>query len=174
MLLENLLRNEDGQTVEAGDIEALATWVATDEPSREIAYTPARVLLQDFTGVPAIVDLAAMRDAMRDLGGDPPRINPLQPAELVIDHSVQVDEFATRFAFKFNAEREFERNRERYAFLRWGQQAFDNFKVVPPDTGICHQVNLEYLARVVFGQEVGGDGCRPIPTRSSGPTRTRR
>jgi aconitate hydratase len=156
VLLENLLRNEDGQTVEAGDIEALARWVATDEPSREIAYTPARVLLQDFTGVPAIVDLAAMRDAMHDLGGDPARINPLQPAELVIDHSIQVDEFATRFAFKFNGEREFERNRERYAFLRWGKQAFDNFKVVPPNTGICHQVNLEYLARVVFAQEVGG------------------
>jgi aconitate hydratase len=158
ILLENLLRNEDGRTVEADDVEALAKWVATDEPSREIAYTPARVLLQDFTGVPAIVDLAAMRDAMRDLGGDAARINPLQPAELVIDHSIQVDEFASRFAFKFNGEREFERNRERYAFLRWGQQAFDNFKVVPPNTGICHQVNLEYLARVVFGagDEEGG------------------
>src|SRR3954469_21218882 len=158
ILLENLLRNEDGQAVRAEDVEALATWVATDEPSREIAYTPARVLLQDFTGVPAIVDLAAMRDAMGDLGGDAARINPLQPAELVIDHSVQVDEFATRFAFQFNAEREFERNRERYAFLRWGQQAFDNFAVVPPDTGICHQVNLEYLARVVFGEE--GEGAQ--------------
>jgi aconitate hydratase len=156
VLLENLLRNEDGRAVRAEDVEALATWVATEEPSREIAYTPARVLLQDFTGVPAVVDLAAMRDAMSDLGGNPAQINPLQPAELVIDHSVQVDEFATRFAFQFNAEREFERNRERYAFLRWGQQAFDNFAVVPPDTGICHQVNLEYLARVVFGEEGGG------------------
>ncbi len=156
ILLENLLRNEDGRTVKADDIEALAKWVATDEPSREIAYSPARVLLQDFTGVPAIVDLAAMRDAMGDLGGDPVRINPLQPAELVIDHSVQVDQFASRIAFTFNAEREFERNRERYAFLRWGQQAFDNFAVVPPETGICHQVNLEYLARVVFGQEGRG------------------
>jgi aconitate hydratase A / 2-methylisocitrate dehydratase len=156
ILLENLLRNEDGRAVEAEDVEALAKWVATDEPSREIAYSPARVLLQDFTGVPAVVDLAAMRDAMSELGDDPVRINPLQPAELVIDHSVQVDQFASRFAFTFNAEREFERNRERYAFLRWGQQAFDNFSVVPPDTGICHQVNLEYLARVVFGQETGG------------------
>jgi aconitate hydratase len=162
VLLENLLRNEDGRTVRPADVEALATWVATDEPSREIAYTPARVLLQDFTGVPAVVDLAAMRDAMRDLGGDPARINPLQPAELVIDHSVQVDQFASRFAFTFNAEREFERNRERYAFLRWGAQAFDNFAVVPPDTGICHQVNLEYLARVVFGQEAReGNGETP-------------
>src|SRR3954465_11971476 len=141
VLLENLLRNENGQTVTAEDVEALATWVATDQPSREISYTPARVLLQDFTGVPAIVDLAAMRDAMRDLGGDPARINPLQPVELVIDHSVQVDEFATRFAFAHNAEREFQRNRERYAFLRWGQTAFDNFSVVPPDTGIVHQIN---------------------------------
>ncbi len=158
ILLENLLRNEDGRTVEAADVEALANWVATDEPSREIAYSPARVLLQDFTGVPAIVDLAAMRDAMGDLGGDPARINPLQPAELVIDHSVQVDQFATSHAFQFNAEREFERNRERYAFLRWGQQAFDNFAVVPPDTGICHQVNLEYLARVVFGAESDAGG----------------
>jgi aconitate hydratase len=156
ILLENLLRNEDERTVKAEDVEALARWVATDEPSREIAYSPARVLLQDFTGVPAIVDLAAMRDAMRDLGGDPARINPLQPAELVIDHSVQVDRFASSSAFKFNAEREFDRNQERYAFLRWGQHALNNFAVVPPDTGICHQVNLEYLARVVFGQEAGG------------------
>jgi aconitate hydratase len=156
VLLENLLRNEDGQTVEAEDVEALARWVASDEPSREIAYTPARVLLQDFTGVPAVVDLAAMRDAMDDLGGDPVKINPLQPVELVIDHSVQVDQFGTSYAFLHNAEREFERNQERYAFLRWGQEAFDNFKVVPPDTGIVHQVNLEYLARVVFAQENAG------------------
>jgi aconitate hydratase len=162
VLLENLLRNEDGRTVQADDVEALAQWVATDEPSREIAYTPARVLLQDFTGVPAIVDLAAMRDAMGELGGDAARINPLQAAELVIDHSIQVDEFASRLAFKLNGEREFERNRERYAFLRWGQQAFDNFKVVPPNTGICHQVNLEYLARVVFGGEADG-GSQAYP-----------
>jgi aconitate hydratase len=156
VLLENLLRNEGGPTVDASDVEALATWAATDEPSREIAYAPARVLLQDFTGVPAVVDLAAMRHAMPELGGDPARINPLQPAELVIDHSVQVDEYRTRGAFQFNADREFERNKERYAFLKWGQQAFDNFAVVPPDTGIVHQVNLEYLARVVFASE--GDG----------------
>jgi aconitate hydratase A / 2-methylisocitrate dehydratase len=156
VLLENLLRYEDGQVVNAGDVEALARWVPGDEPSREIAYTPARVLMQDFTGVPAVVDLAAMRDAMGELGGDPVRINPLQPAELVIDHSVQVDAFGTPRAFQINADREFERNRERYAFLKWGQQAFDNFSVVPPDTGIVHQVNLEHLARVVFTRE--GDG----------------
>jgi aconitate hydratase len=144
ILLENVLRIGDD-----ADIEAVATWDAKAEPSREIAFTPARVLLQDFTGVPAIVDLAAMRDAMRDLGGDPEKINPLLPAELVIDHSVQVDEFATRSAIHRNAELEFERNRERYAFLRWGQAGFANLKVVPPNTGICHQVNLEYLGRVV-------------------------
>ena len=155
VLLENLLRNEDGVAVRAKDVEALASWVATDEPAKEIAFTPARVLMQDFTGVPAIVDLAAMRDAMATLGGDPAKINPLVPAELVIDHSVQVDVFGTRMAFERNAQLEFERNRERYAFLRWGQGAFDGFKVVPPDTGIVHQVNLEYLARVVF---VDGDG----------------
>ena len=156
VLLENLLRNEDGVAVRAEDVEALASWDARAEPSREIAFTPARVLMQDFTGVPAVVDLAAMRDAMADLGGDPGRIEPLVPAELVIDHSVQVDVFGTRSAFQRNAELEFERNRERYAFLRWGQQAFDAFRVVPPDTGIVHQVNLEYLARVVFVDEGSG------------------
>jgi aconitate hydratase len=150
VLLENLLRNEDGEAITAKDIEALATWNANDEPSKEIAFTPARVLMQDLTGVPAVVDLAAMRDAMRAMGGDPARINPLVPAELVIDHSVQVDVFGSRLAFERNAELEFERNQERYAFLRWGQAAFENFKVVPPDTGIVHQVNIEYLARVVF------------------------
>ncbi|HSF60740.1 MAG TPA: aconitate hydratase AcnA, partial [Gaiellaceae bacterium] len=149
ILLENILRHEDGVDITAADVEAVASWVATAEPSREISFTPGRVLLQDFTGVPAVVDLAAMRDAMRDLGGDPARINPHLPVELVIDHSVQVDEFATRLAIVRNAELEFERNRERYAFLRWGQGAFDNFKVVPPSTGIVHQVNLEFLARVV-------------------------
>ena len=153
ILLENLLRNEDGVGVRAADVEALATWVATEEPSREIAFTPARVLMQDFTGVPAVVDLAAMRDAMADMGGDPSRIEPRVPAELVIDHSVQVDVYGTRDAFARNAELEFTRNRERYAFLRWGQGAFDAFKVVPPDTGIVHQVNLEYLARVVFERD---------------------
>src|SRR5690606_29835424 len=135
------------------DIEALARWQAKAEPATEIAFMPARVLLQDFTGVPAVVDLAAMRDAMRRMGGEPKQINPLQPVELVIDHSVQVDEFGTRFAFETNAEMEYRRNRERYAFLRWGQSAFDDFRVVPPETGIVHQVNLEYLARVVFGLE---------------------
>jgi len=142
ILLENVLRN-------GGNAESVNSWVATAEPSQEIAFFPGRVLLQDFTGVPCVVDLAAMRDAMRDQGGDPKAINPLIPVELVIDHSVQVDEFASRMAIGRNVELEFERNQERYAFLRWGQGAFDNFKVVPPNTGICHQVNLEYLARVV-------------------------
>jgi aconitate hydratase A / 2-methylisocitrate dehydratase len=158
VLLENLLRTEGNGSVEADDIEKLARWDAKAEPSEEIAFTPARVVMQDFTGVPAVVDLAAMRDAMADLGGDASRINPLVPAELVIDHSVQVDAFGTRDSFRVNAEREFERNEERYAFLRWGQDAFDNFSVVPPDTGIVHQVNLEYLARVVF---VDGNGPHP-------------
>ena len=149
VLLENLLRTEGNGSVTAHDIEALATWDAKAEPSKEIAFAPARVIMQDFTGVPAVVDLAAMRDAIARLGGDPKRINPLQPVELVIDHSVQVDEYGSEVAFLLNAEREFERNQERYAFLRWGQGAFEGFKVVPPDTGIVHQVNLEYLARVV-------------------------
>ncbi len=156
ILLENLLRNEDGESIRAADIEALARWDAGEEPSKEIAFTPARVVMQDFTGVPAVVDLAAMRDAMAAMGGDPAKINPLVPAELVIDHSVQVDAFGTRQAFQRNAELEFERNQERYAFLRWGQGAFHNFKVVPPDTGIVHQVNLEYLARVVFVDDALG------------------
>ena len=158
ILLENLLRNEDGESIRAADIEALARWDAGAEPSDEIAFTPARVVMQDFTGVPAIVDLAAMREAMNAMGGDANRINPLVPAELVIDHSVQVDEFGTAHAFERNAELEFERNQERYSFLRWGQTAFTNFKVVPPETGIVHQVNLEYLARVVFVNEHGPDG----------------
>src|SRR4051795_11611916 len=145
VLLENVLRNGD-----EADVEAVARWDAKSEPSNEISFAPSRVLLQDLTGVPAVVDLAAMRNAMADLGGDPEKINPLIPAELVIDHSVQVDFFATRDAFQRNAEKEFERNQERYAFLRWGQTAFDDFSVVPPDTGIVHQVNIEYLARVVF------------------------
>src|ERR671932_429063 len=153
LLLESLLRFEDGESVTRSMIESVARWNARQEPSDEIAFRPARVLLQDFTGVPAIVDLAAMRDAMRDLGGDPARINPLLPAELVIDHSVQVDEYATARAIFRNAELEFERNRERYAFLRWGQTAFDDFKVVPPNTGIVHQVNLEFLARVVEARD---------------------
>ncbi len=155
ILLENLLRNEDGETISADDVVALARWDARAQPSKEIAFTPARVVMQDFTGVPAVVDLAAMRDAMAAMGGDPAQINPLVPAELVIDHSVQVDEFGTRYAFDANAKLEFERNQERYAFLRWGQGAFEGFKVVPPDTGIVHQVNLEYLSRVVFVNEHG-------------------
>ncbi len=150
ILLENLLRLEDGRTVTAADIEALAKWNAKKVGEKEIAFMPARVLMQDFTGVPAVVDLAAMRDAMRKMGGDPKKINPLQPAELVIDHSVQIDAFGTPDAIRINVAKEFERNHERYAFLRWGQTAFSNFKVVPPDTGIVHQVNLEYLARVVM------------------------
>ncbi len=159
VLLENLLRTEGNGSVDAADIEALASWDARAQPSKEIAFTPARVLMQDFTGVPAVVDLAAMRDAIASMGGDPARINPLVPAELVIDHSVQVDAFGTRDAFRVNAEREFERNQERYSFLRWGQGAFNDFAVVPPDTGIVHQVNLEYLARVVFSDE--GSDSRP-------------
>ncbi len=156
ILLENLLRHEDGVDITREDIEALAGWDAKAEPSTEIAFTPARVLLQDFTGVPAVVDLAAMRDAMRALGDDPKKINPLSPAELVIDHSLQVDAFAKPGAMDLNAELEFSRNKERYAFLRWGQKAFADFKVVPPDTGIVHQVNLEYLARVIFATEHDG------------------
>jgi aconitate hydratase len=156
VLLENLLRHEDGKSVTADDIAFLASWDPKAVPSREIAYMPARVLMQDFTGVPAIVDLAAMRDAMKQLGGDPEKINPLQPAELVIDHSVQVDEYGTKGSYGINAALEFQRNRERYAFLKWGQSAFRNFSAVPPGMGICHQVNLEYLARVVFTTEVNG------------------
>jgi aconitate hydratase len=150
ILLENLLRREDGRSVTAADVEKLAHWDPRKEPDEEIAFMPARVLLQDFTGVPAVVDLAAMRDAMAQMGGDPKQVNPLLPAELVIDHSVIVDEFGTSTAFQTNAELEFRRNRERYALLRWAQQTFQGFRVVPPDTGIVHQVNLEYLARVVF------------------------
>ena len=157
ILLENLLRREDGVNVTAADIEFLAKWDAKAEPSREISYMPARVLMQDFTGVPAVVDLAAMRDAIKTLGGDPERVNPLVPAELVIDHSVQVDEFGTPRAYDANVFFEFQRNRERYAFLKWGQDAFRNFSAVPPGMGICHQVNLEYLARVVFTRETDGE-----------------
>jgi aconitate hydratase len=157
ILLENLLRREDGVNITAGDICFLATWKADAEPSREIAYMPARVLMQDFTGVPAIVDLGAMRDAIKTLGGDPNRVNPLIPAELVIDHSVQVDEFGAVGALAANTLLEYQRNRERYAFLKWGQTAFRNFSAVPPGMGICHQVNLEYLARVVFTTEIEGE-----------------
>jgi aconitate hydratase len=154
ILLENLLRTEDGRNVKKEDIRSMAAWNKHSKPDKEIAFTPSRVLLQDFTGVPCVVDLAAMRDAMQQLGGDPALINPLQPVELVIDHSVQVDEFGTASAFDMNALLEFQRNKERYSFLRWGQTGFRNLAIVPPDTGIVHQVNLEYLARVVFVQEV--------------------
>ena len=157
ILLENLLRTEDNRSVFAEDIEALATWDAKAEPSKEIAFTPARVILQDFTGVPCVVDLATMRDAMQTLGGDPKKINPLQPVELVIDHSVQTDAFGTADALTINRDLEFERNQERYEFLKWGQNALDNFRVVPPNTGIVHQVNLEHLARVAFVKDANGE-----------------
>ncbi len=156
VLLENVLRLEDGVNVTATDVEAIASWEPTAEPSVEIPFQPARVLMQDFTGVPAVVDLAAMRDAMEEIGGDPAAINPLVDVDLVIDHSVQVDAFGNARAFAVNAEREFERNRERYSFLKWGQRSFDNFSVVPPATGICHQVNLEHIAQVVYSRDLGG------------------
>ena len=162
ILLENLLRQEDGRFVKQADIEALAKWDVKSKALREISFMPARVLLQDFTGVPCVVDLAAMRDGIVRLGGDPNKVNPLQPVELVIDHSVQVDYFGQNNAFELNAELEFSRNKERYAFLRWGQNAFRNFRVVPPDTGIVHQVNLEYLARVVMTAD-SVDGTLAFP-----------
>ncbi|HRK72285.1 MAG TPA: aconitase family protein, partial [Micropepsaceae bacterium] len=150
VLLENLLRTEDGRSVTKDDIKAIAAWAKTKKSDREIAFRPARVLMQDFTGVPAVVDLAAMRDAMKALNGNPEKINPLAPVDLVIDHSVMVDNFGGKDAFKKNVALEYERNKERYEFLRWGQSAFNNFRVVPPGTGICHQVNLEYLAQTVW------------------------
>jgi len=158
ILLENLLRLENGVDVTRRDIDALLDWDAKAAPEHEISFTPARVIMQDFTGVPCVVDLAAMREAVVKLGGDPQRVNPLAPAELVIDHSVQVDNYGTADSLDRNTRIEFERNGERYAFLRWGQTAFRNFKVVPPGTGIVHQVNLEHLARVVFENR---DGVRP-------------
>src|SRR6187399_707546 len=162
ILLENLLRHEDGRFVKKADIDALARWDVKSTVQREISFAPARVLLQDFTGVPCVVDLAAMRDGIARLGGDPNKVNPLQPVELVIDHSVQVDYFGQANAFELNAELEFSRNKERYAFLRWGQDAFRNFRVVPPDTGIVHQVNLEYLARVIMSADTPeGKLCFP-------------
>src|SRR3982751_5260934 len=157
ILLENLLRNEDDAFVKRADIEAMARWDVKGKVEKEIAFRTSRVLLQDFTGVPAVVDLAAMRDAMKALGADPQRINPLQPVDLVIDHSVQVDEYGTQAAFLINTELEFERNKERYVFLRWGQNALKNFRAVPPGTGICHQVNLEYLGKTVFVLEENGE-----------------
>ena len=156
ILLENLLRHEDDRTVNRDDILALKQWLQDKTSDREIAYRPARVLMQDFTGVPAVVDLGAMRDAIKKMGGNPKKINPLSPVDLIIDHSIQVDEFATKTAMKTNAHMEMQRNSERYVFLRWGQTAFDNFRVVPPDTGICHQVNLEYLAKTVWHEKKDG------------------
>ncbi len=156
ILLENLLRREDGAFVKADDIRALAGWTPGAAVEKEISFMPARVLLQDFTGVPCVVDLAAMRDGIIALGGDPEKVNPLQPVELVIDHSVQVDHFGSANAFQLNADLEYHRNRERYVFLRWGQTAFRNFRVVPPETGIVHQVNIEYLARVVCRDQQNG------------------
>src|SRR6266542_6117218 len=156
VLLETLLRHEDNRHVNKTDLEALANWNPKAKPDKEIAFMPARVLMQDLTGVPAIVDLAAMREVMKRLGGDPKKINPLAPVDLVIDHSVQVDFFGSLDALHKNSEIEFERNVERYAFLRWGQRAFDNFRLIPPDTGICHQVNLEYLAPVLFRAKKDG------------------
>ncbi|MCW2832993.1 MAG: acnA, partial [Nocardioides sp.] len=158
VLLENLLRTEDGADITADDIRALAGWDETADPDKEIQFTPARVIMQDFTGVPCVVDLATMREAMAELGGDATKINPLAPAEMVIDHSVIADVFGTPEAFERNVEIEYERNRERYQFLRWGQGAFDDFKVVPPGTGIVHQVNIEHLARTVFTREVDAAG----------------
>ncbi|MBI4046223.1 MAG: aconitate hydratase, partial [Devosia nanyangense] len=157
VVLENLLRFEDGRTVTKEDIKAFVTWLTEKTSEHEISYRPARVLMQDFTGVPAVVDLAAMRDATAKLGADPQKINPLVPVDLVIDHSVMVDSFGTQLAFNHNVELEYERNGERYEFLRWGQQAFDNFRVVPPGTGICHQVNLEYLAQTVWTKDENGE-----------------
>ena len=164
VLLENLLRTEDGANITADHIRALGSWDEKAEPDTEIQFTPARVIMQDFTGVPCVVDLATMREAVADLGGDPTKINPLSPAELVIDHSVQIDVFGRADAFERNVEIEYERNRERYQFLRWGQTAFDDFKVVPPGTGIVHQVNIERLAAM----------ASPTRTPASAPTRTRR
>jgi len=162
VLLENLLRFEDGRSVTADDIRAIRDWLTEHRSSHEIAYRPARVLMQDFTGVPAVVDLAAMRDAMAQLGGDPTKINPLVPVDLVIDHSVMVDEYGNPKAFAANVEHEYERNKERYGFLRWGAEAFDNFRVVPPGTGICHQVNLEYLGKTVWVKETGHNGSKVL------------
>src|ERR1700693_5989019 len=170
VLLENLLRNEDGRSVSKEDIQACAQWLKTKTSEREIAFRPARVLMQDFTGVPAVVDLAAMRDAMKALGGAPKRINPLVPVDLVIDHSVAVTFFGDNSAFKKNVEEEYRQNEERYRFLKWAQGSFDSFRVVPPGTGICHQVNLEYLSQTVFtsrgsaridGKEVTGEIAYP-------------
>ena len=157
VLLENLLRYEDDATVDKKQILAIKEWLKNKKSNTEIAYRPARVLMQDYTGIPAVADLAAMRDAVKDKNKDPEKINPLSTVDLVIDHSVMVDEYASGKSFDKNVEREFSRNGERYSFLKWGQQAFDNFRVVPPGTGICHQVNLEYLSKVVWSSKSGND-----------------
>ena len=177
ILLESLLRNCDGYEVTEDDVRNLAAWDAAAPAETEIPFKPARVVLQDFTGVPCVVDLAAMRSAMQRLGGDVRKINPLVPVDLVIDHSVQVDRFGSDDALAYNVELEFQRNRERYEFLRWGQKAFDNFRVVPPNIGIVHQVNLEFLAKGVFLRPANGSTLgkkSPCPIRSSAPTATRR
>nr|BFF21723.1 hypothetical protein GCM10025730_52440 [Promicromonospora thailandica] len=173
ILAENLLRTEDGANITADHVRALASWDPDAQPDTEIQFTPARVIMQDFTGVPCVVDLATMREAVAALGGDATRINPLAPAEMVIDHSVQIDVAGRADAFQRNVEFEYQRNHERYQFLRWGQTAFDDFKVVPPGTGIVHQVNIEYLARTVMTREVEGR-CARTPTPASAPTRTPR
>ena len=157
VLLENLLRYEDNKTVDKTQINAIQGWLNTKTSDTEIAYRPARVLMQDYTGIPAVADLAAMRDAVKTKNKDPKKINPLSQVDLVIDHSVMVDNYANKDSFDLNVEKEFSRNGERYSFLKWGQQAFDNFKVVPPGTGICHQVNLEYLSKVVWSSEMNGE-----------------
>src|SRR6185312_7907689 len=162
VLLENLLRHEDGRTVTKEDIQGVAQWLKTKSLERDIAFRPARVLMQDFTGVPAVVDLAAMRDAMKTLGGDPSKINPLVPVDLVIDHSVIVNFAGTPTAFKKNVAEEYAQNQERYTFLKWAQKAFDNFRVVPPGTGICHQVNLEYLSQTVWTEKDEGKSKRLV------------
>ena len=173
VLLENLLRNEDGRTVTKEDIQAFAQWLKTKTSEREIAFRPARVLMQDFTGVPAVVDLAAMRDAMEHLGGDPKKINPLVPVDLVIDHSVAVTFFGNNAAFKKNVEEEYKQNQERYRFLKWAQRSFEDFRVVPPGTGICHQVNLEYLSQTVWTSKAKAKVARQDRRRPSSPIRTR-
>ena len=170
-MLENLLRTEVGANITADHVRALAGWDPGAQPDTEIQFTPARVIMQDFTGVPCVVDLATMREAVKELGGDPKRVNPLAPAEMVIDHSVQIDAFGNSGALERNMEIEYQRNGERYQFLRWGQTAFDDFKVVPPGTGIVHQVNIEYLARTVMTREVDGASV-PTPTPALAPTRT--
>ena len=172
VLAENLLRTEDGANITKDHIEAIANWDPEADPSIEIQFTPARVIMQDFTGVPCIVDLATMREAVGDLGGNPEKVNPLAPADLVIDHSVIADLFGRADAFERNVEIEYQRNGERYQFLRWGQGAFDDFKVVPPGTGIVHQVNIEYLARVVWSRD--GSENQPTRTPAWAPTRTPR